>query len=176
MSWSAPPARAGNGRVRLSISRSAPAGFRCMSRATTSPTTSPAATTSAPRRMFSGTGCENETMRKQTRTISMSNRRSRTMVDSAALIFMPVLRAMSAGRTSSPSLKGRTPPAPKPMTVADHAGYSGTSPSGRSRMRQRSVRAQSTTTPASTSRETQSGDAFASSVPTEPQSVPRVAK
>jgi hypothetical protein len=72
--------------------------------------------------MPAGTGCVNETTRKQTRTINMSKRRSSTTLDSAALIFMPVLRAMSAGRTSSPRRNGSTPPAPKPITVADHAG------------------------------------------------------
>ena len=45
-----------------------------------------------PARMRAGTGCVNDTPRKQLITSSMSNSRSSTTLDSAALIAMPVLR------------------------------------------------------------------------------------
>ncbi len=70
----------------------------------------------------------------------MSNRRSSTTLDSAALTPNPTRRASSAGRISSPRRSGRTEVAANPMAVVENAGPSGTSATGRSRMRQRWAR------------------------------------
>src|SRR5262249_53987935 len=81
-----------------------------------------------------------------------------------------------AGRTISPRRSGSTMLAPKPSNVAESAVPNGTLPTGRSRIRQRSVRMQWQPRLTTMIMSTQNGWAPRSTPPTWAQSVPRVAK